>query len=409
MSLERNARLYPWYAGVFNAYFWLPVFFLYFSSKFSLADVLRLEAIYYFAVVALEVPSGYVSDTVGRRFTLLVATVSVAAAHALFFFGEHFVVFALAQIFLAAGLAFNSGTDTSFHYDTLAALKREREFGDREAVAVHRSFLGGAIAAVLGGLVAAVELRYAYGLAFAGGLVAIGMVILFVEPTILERRASLGAGLFRQLRLCVSYLQRSGLLWLLVFYVLMTVLNHMPYMFYQPYLDRVLNARGWTMAGTPVVSGVVTALTMIVASQFAARSVRLRHRFGLARTLLASTALQLGIMAAMAIVIHPVVVLLILLRSCPRALMTAPLNAAIAPQIPQAQRATYLSLQSLAGRLSFSGVLFVLSLFTGGAAVAGAAQLRLFLGTCTLSGIVGLVLLALSASALTEVPEEGSR
>ena len=41
---------------------------------------------------------------------------------------------------------------------------------------------------------------------------------------------------------------------------------------------------------------------------------------------------------------HPVVVLLVLLRSCPRALMAAPVNAAVAPRVPQQQRATYLSL-----------------------------------------------------------------
>ncbi len=44
--LQRNLRLYPWYAAAFNAYFWLPVFFLYFSDHLSLAGVLRLEAIY---------------------------------------------------------------------------------------------------------------------------------------------------------------------------------------------------------------------------------------------------------------------------------------------------------------------------------------------------------------------------
>jgi len=381
------------------------VFFLYFSSRFSLADVLRLEAIYYFAVVLLEVPSGYVSDSVGRRFTLLVATTAVAIAHGLFFLGEHFAVFALAQICLATGLAFNSGTDTSFLYDTLVGLGRENDFADWEALAVNRGFLGGAVAAVCGGAVATVDLRYAYALSFLAGLAGVGIVLCFIEPTLLEKRASLGEGIARQLRVCISYLRRSALLWLFLFYILMTVLNHMPYIFYQPYLDLVL--RGWDfgVSGTPLVSGLVTALSMIVAAQAAARSVRFRDRYGLAVALLSSTALQLIVMAAMAAVIHPVIVLLILLRSCPRALMTAPLNAAVAPQVPQAQRATYLSMQSLAGRLSFSGVLLVLSLATGGATEADAERLRLFLGSCALVGIIGMVLLGMSARALRNVHE----
>lgn len=38
-----------------------------------MSRVLRLEAIYYIAVVFLEVPSGYFSDRFGRRQTLLIA------------------------------------------------------------------------------------------------------------------------------------------------------------------------------------------------------------------------------------------------------------------------------------------------------------------------------------------------
>lgn len=76
-SAERNLKLYPWYAALLHAHFWFPVFFLYFNSKFSLAEVLRLEAIYYAAIVLFEVPSGYFSDVVGRRATLLIANVGV--------------------------------------------------------------------------------------------------------------------------------------------------------------------------------------------------------------------------------------------------------------------------------------------------------------------------------------------
>ena len=80
-GIERNVRLYPLYQAFFNAYFWLPVFFLYFSKHFSLAQVLQLEAIYYLAVVSLEVPSGYFSDVIGRRPTLLTSSSNVIAPH----------------------------------------------------------------------------------------------------------------------------------------------------------------------------------------------------------------------------------------------------------------------------------------------------------------------------------------
>lgn len=53
-GLDRNVRLYPWYAVSFHAYFWMPVFVLYFLQHMPLSSVLRLEAIYYLGVVVLE-------------------------------------------------------------------------------------------------------------------------------------------------------------------------------------------------------------------------------------------------------------------------------------------------------------------------------------------------------------------
>ena len=83
----RNAALYPWYAGLFNCFFWMPVFFLFFNEHLTVAQVLRLEAIYYVAVVVLEVPSGFFSDVVGRKPTLLLSSLSFFAAYLLFPYG----------------------------------------------------------------------------------------------------------------------------------------------------------------------------------------------------------------------------------------------------------------------------------------------------------------------------------
>ena len=359
---ERNLTLYPAYAAVFAAHFWLPVFFLYFQSHFTLADVLRLEAIYYFSVVLLEVPSGYFSDVIGRRITLIIAAASTAAAHALFCFSEAFALFAVAQALLATGIAFNSGTDTALHHDTLAGLGRAEEYGAREARVAHWTFRGSGLAALLGGLAAALDLRYAYALSLLGALAGLALAFSMVEPDAPDRDRRLALrGFAVQVYQALQALRQPALCWLSGYAVLMVVLNHLPYEFYQPYLEALLGARGLETAATPALSGAVTLVTMLIAGQVAGRSIRLRDRIGLARTLLLGTALQAAIIAAMAFFIHPIMVGLILLRSCPRALMTAPRNAAIAPLIQPRYRATYLSLESLAGRLAFAGVLWGLA------------------------------------------------
>ena len=141
-ELERNLKLYPWYSMALESLFWAPVFILLFASKFSISEVLLLESVYYIAVVILEVPSGYVSDRMGRRPTLMAAAALLGLSYILFFLGDSFFVFALAKVLMAAGFAFKSGTDASFHYDTYQSLGRTEKFGDAEARVSSMNFRG---------------------------------------------------------------------------------------------------------------------------------------------------------------------------------------------------------------------------------------------------------------------------
>ena len=77
-----------------------------------------------------------------------------------------------------------------------------------------------------------------------------------------------------------------------------------------------------------------------------------------------SLSIQSCIVAAMALVLHPIVLITVMFRNFAMALTHAPMLNAIAPHIASEQRATYLSIQSLAGRLGFSVLLYSLSRLT---------------------------------------------
>lgn len=359
--IERNITLYPWYAGIIHAHFWLPVFFLYFLRHMELAEVLKLEAIYYAGVVLLEVPSGYFSDRFGRRLTLLIANASLLAAYITFFVGDSFPVFAIAQVLLASGLAFNSGTDTSLHYDSLASLGREKEFDGREATASRNSILASGFAGLLGGIAGVWDLRYAYALSALASIVGLGIVLAMREPRSHEKILVV-LGPVEQLKTCGGLLKQRLLAWVFCYYIVMTVLNHVPYEFYQPYIDLALAGRIVLGDGTTLATGIHVGLVMFIAAWFASRSIRLRDKLGLGGVLLTAAALQTLIILVMGLILHPLIIILILARTVPRALMTAPINAAIAPRVNRTQRATFLSIQSLAGRLAFSGWLLILAM-----------------------------------------------
>jgi len=404
--MQRNVTLYPRYFALTSIMAWLPIFFLYFSQHVSLAQVLQLEAIYYMAVVLLEVPSGYFSDGVGRRPTLLISATAFTLAYLIFiavgaFGGPAFLLLALGEILLAIGFAFKSGTDTAFHYDSLAALGREEEYGDREARADRDSLIVSSFAIFAGGLVGMIALAWTYVLSLIGAIGALVTVFAFAEPTIAGVPGEKGVA--AQLRVTGRYLQQPSLRWIFAFAILMTIINHIPYEFYQPYLELLrvnffdVNLLGdelaFTANTTPLAAAVVMGLSTFIGSFAAGRSIRIKNRIGTANTLLLAAVVQIVLIIVMGVALHPLVVPFILLRTIPFGLMRAPMNVAIAPLVAQRQRATYLSMQSLAGRLAFSVTLAGLSLIAGDATGATWPALAAMLRTAAVIGVVGLLLL----------------
>jgi hypothetical protein len=137
---------------------------------------------------------------------------------------------------------------------------------------------------------------------------------------------------------------------------------------------------------------------MLIAAWFASMSVSLRRRIGTGGVLLSACGLQVAIMTAMHFFLSIPAAMFMLLRSCPRALMTAPLNASVAPAIPSKQRATYLSIQSFAGRLAFAGTLAWFATLAGGDDWSSIANM---LGYGMWIGLGGLAVLTLTARAVS--------
>jgi len=105
---------------------------------------------------------------------------------------------------------------------------------------------------------------------------------------------------------------------------------------------------------------------MLIAAWIASQSIKIRNRIGTSATLLSAAALQIAMISIMHFFMSIPGAVATLLRSCPRALMTAPLNVAVAPHVPASKRATFLSLHSLFGRLGFSLTLATFATAAGG-------------------------------------------
>lgn len=359
--MNNNVKLYPIYQVAVHFIVWMPVFFLYFSELVSLKQVVFLEAIYYISVVILEVPSGYFSDAIGRRATLIISAMALFLACGFYLVGNSFWVLAIAQVCFACWMAFQSGTNTVFYYESLKDAKLQSEYGDREAAVNKYVMLGSGLAALIGGIAGTYNLAWPYAITLIAALTAIVITFLFKEPS---RTANEQAKtIFNQLKQTIGYLKTAPFGWLFSYMTIIYVIAHIPYEFYQPYLQLLENQTLTSGMEAPLISGFIYALAMFIGALAAGKSMAITRRFGFVNVLVFSLLFMLAIVGLLGIYLHPILISIILFRSVPRALIKAPLHALITPKIGAGQRATFYSIISLIGRLSFFACLFLLSWF----------------------------------------------
>ena len=85
----------------------------------TLTQILLLQSILSLVMVVMEYPSGYISDRVGYRAALTVASFLGMAGWGLYVFASTFSQVLMAEILLGISLAFISGSDSALLYETL--------------------------------------------------------------------------------------------------------------------------------------------------------------------------------------------------------------------------------------------------------------------------------------------------
>jgi MFS family permease len=393
--MDRNITLYPWFKFCQNLLFWQAVWFLYFQNQLSAGQAILLYAVYDISTTALEVPSGYMSDRLGRRLTLIAAMLAMLSGGVLLALGSGFVAFALAQVLLGAATAFASGTDNAILYESLAATDRVDEIQAQELRAWRFTFAALALSAVLGGIIA----LYGPALPFVASAVASGVALILTLRLREPSRASGTSGVVHwraQATALRTALTTPVLVWLFWISVLMYVFSHIPFVFGQPFILDALKATGLA-AQTPAISGTVTALMMVISLFTSLIALRARRWLGLPLLLLTAFGMQIALGATLALTNSALAIAVLFLRMVPDSLSRPFIVAHIQPLLGDDTRATYLSLQSLCGRLVFAGTLLLASGAASGAAPMSYPEIQTILGWYTALGLICFVALALSA------------
>lgn len=359
---------------------------MYFQNELSAAEAILLYVVYDVGTTVLEVPSGYMSDRLGRRFTLIASAFAGLGGAMLLAYGSRFEVFVVAQVLLGASAAFASGTDSALLYESLTAAGRQKEIERQELKAWRFSFCALAISAVTGGAMA----FQSFTLPFLAGALAFSCVLviafLFREPPRTQGVFAEGAELVR-LKSLKTALTKPVLIWLFVLSVAMYVFSHIPFVFGQPFILEALKETGFE-GEAPVVSGFVSALMMILSVVTSLFALRLRHVLGLPAILLLAFSMQIALIGLLALTNEMIAIAFLFLRMVPDSLSKPFISARTQPMLNDDSRATYISLQSFCGRLVFAASLFLASLATSDNGQMIYAEIQKVLGWYIVGGLL---------------------
>lgn len=136
---ERNLKLLNILTFLYGFRAYEGVLALYFASiTGSYALAMTMFAIFNFSSSLFELPTGILSDHIGRKKTIILYFLTGTIAAVLYYFATSTEILMIAAVFTGISMAFGSGTMTAFSFENAETLGRESEYkkieGKRKAL-----------------------------------------------------------------------------------------------------------------------------------------------------------------------------------------------------------------------------------------------------------------------------------
>lgn len=146
--------------GMHYAWFWVPIWVLFYRRFTDYSGVAFLEALSMFSSLAMIVPGGLAADYFGRKRLLLIAQVLVALSALIIGSAVSFPVLAIGiSIMSLAGGLFLSSIE-AFLYDYLKEQGQEQTYNKVWGNMVMVRMLASGIASLAGGLLYSIDVRF---------------------------------------------------------------------------------------------------------------------------------------------------------------------------------------------------------------------------------------------------------
>ena len=352
MEIRRNILLFKLYY-LFSAVWPLAALAIVFFQKItgSYAFALGVFSIVNIVQSVAEVPTGVISDKIGRRKTMFLSSALTALAYIIFALAGTFAykyLLILGAVIWAVADAFASGTDDALMYETMEELNKADEYD----IIYARSKTFDQIGMGMGALIAAV-VTYFYSLAtlawvsVAFSVIPIIVCLHFVEPKIHNGEDCTSMKHF--IIAIKAFLQNKKLRMLSTIQMLSRGISFAGHRFEGAYFNMLIPT--WAVNVARIIKQTCGAISFYIAPYF--------RKFGFYRILVAST-IGMTIIKSTAVVLNNFATPFI--QSCVNIFWgttSTAESALLQKELSPKQRATMGSIVSLLGGI-LSAVIYVL-------------------------------------------------
>jgi len=127
---NKNVRLYYILTIFLSANFILPNWVFYFGRFISIPAIGLIDGLSKIVAVVLEVPSGAVSDLLGKKKTLIMGNMFFALCSIVLINAATFTTLLIGNMIMFVGFAFLSGAKEAILYDTLIDINKEDHYDE---------------------------------------------------------------------------------------------------------------------------------------------------------------------------------------------------------------------------------------------------------------------------------------
>jgi MFS family permease len=204
----------------------------------SLAQILLLQSIFSLATVVLDYPAGYVSDRLGYRIALNIASLFGIAGWGIYTVAGSFGEVLLAEILLGISLSFISGSDSALLFETLRAEGNEQLYARFEGRMNGFAQTGEALGAIFAGVLYAAAPLLPFFLQVGVWIAALFITRLMVDTP----RDSPGSARSHLAEACqtarYAFLDNRHLRYTILLNTLLGIASFFPVWLIQPYMQQ---------------------------------------------------------------------------------------------------------------------------------------------------------------------------